>query len=279
MSRRPAAAASSVGRRAVAPELHGRVDLGVGLGGERRAVSSSIQPRSVASASSRAIGSSCSPLGVGQGVAVALLGRPRSGRGAGASGTRAGTGPRPGAPSPGSRRMRTTPRPRRAVHGLALELVRRHDVGDARDLGVRRARRELGEAVVLADEDQRQLPQRRQVDGLVEVAGLDGAVAEEHHGDRSAPRSRQPARRRPPSAGCRPPRRWRPSARARCRQGASSRPAPGTGPPSGPSAPPSPDPSGRLWPAHGRGRGGRCRWRRRRAAGGIPRRRRPQSRC
>ena len=45
-----------------------------------------------------------------------------------------------------------------AVHRLAVEPVRRDDVAHALDFRVRRARRELGEAVVLADENDRQLP-------------------------------------------------------------------------------------------------------------------------
>ena len=45
-----------------------------------------------------------------------------------------------------------------AVDGLPLHVVRRDDVADALDVRVRRARRELREAVVLADEDHRQPP-------------------------------------------------------------------------------------------------------------------------
>ena len=70
------------------------------------------------------------------------------------------------------------------VDGVALDLVGRDHVAHALDVRVRRARRELREAVVLADEDERQLPERREVDGLVEVAGLHRAVAEEDDRDR-----------------------------------------------------------------------------------------------
>ena len=80
-----------------------------------------------------------------------------------------------------------------AVDGLALQAVRRDDVADALDDRVRRARRELGEAVVLADEDRRQPPERRQVDGLDEDAALDRAVAEEDDRD---PRRRPSSRAR-----------------------------------------------------------------------------------
>ena len=73
-----------------------------------------------------------------------------------------------------------------AVDGLALELPRRHDVAHPLDGRVRRARRELREAVVLADEDRRQPPQRGQVHRLGEDAALHGAVAEEHDCDRVA---------------------------------------------------------------------------------------------
>jgi hypothetical protein len=69
-----------------------------------------------------------------------------------------------------------------AVDGLAREPVRRHQVAHALDVGMRGARRELGEAVVLAHEHDRQLPQRREVHRLGPVPGLHGAVAEEHDG-------------------------------------------------------------------------------------------------
>jgi hypothetical protein len=49
---------------------------------------------------------------------------------------------------------------------------------------VRGARRELGEAVVLADEHERERPERSEVHGLVEHARLHGAVAEEGDGNR-----------------------------------------------------------------------------------------------
>ena len=83
-----------------------------------------------------------------------------------------------------------------AVDGLALQLVGSDDVAHALDVGVRRARRELREAVVLAHQDERQLPQRGEVDGLVEVPGLHGAVAEEH--DRHGVLAAQPHRQRAP---------------------------------------------------------------------------------
>ena len=66
-----------------------------------------------------------------------------------------------------------------AVDGCALDVVRRDDVAHALDVRVGRARRELGEAVVLAHEDQRQPPERREIHGLVEDASLNRAVAEE----------------------------------------------------------------------------------------------------
>src|SRR5581483_681947 len=47
-------------------------------------------------------------------------------------------------------------------------------------------RRELREAVVLADEHDRQPPERGEVQGLVEGAGLRRAVAEERDRDRAA---------------------------------------------------------------------------------------------
>ena len=96
-----------------------------------------------------------------------------------------------------------------AVDGRALDPVGRHDVAHALDHGVRRARRELREAVVLAHEDERQLPERREVDGLVEVPGLHGTVAEEDDGhgvlaaqpcrQGTAERDRDRAARRHPS--------------------------------------------------------------------------------
>ncbi len=76
-----------------------------------------------------------------------------------------------------------------AVDDLALEPVRGHDVAHALHLRVCAARRELGDAVVLADEDQRQVPERGEIDGLVEVPGLDRPVAEE--GDRNLVRAAQ----------------------------------------------------------------------------------------
>src|SRR5580765_4206385 len=68
------------------------------------------------------------------------------------------------------------------VHRQPLEPVRCDDVRDALDRRVRRARRELREAVVLADEDRGQPPEGREVDRLDEDPALDGAVAEEHNG-------------------------------------------------------------------------------------------------
>ncbi len=67
-----------------------------------------------------------------------------------------------------------------AVDGGSLDVVGRDHVAHPLDIGVRRARRELCETVVLAHHDQRQLPKRREVDGLVEVPCLDSPVAEEH---------------------------------------------------------------------------------------------------
>ncbi len=70
------------------------------------------------------------------------------------------------------------------VDRLALEAERGDDVAHALDVRVGRARGELGEAVVLADEDHRQPPERREVDRLDEDPALDRAVAEEDDGDR-----------------------------------------------------------------------------------------------
>ena len=70
-----------------------------------------------------------------------------------------------------------------ALHGRPLDVIRRNDVAHPLDVRVGRARRELGEAVVLAHENQRQPPERREVHGLVEDATLDRAVAEEHDRD------------------------------------------------------------------------------------------------
>ena len=80
-------------------------------------------------------------------------------------------------------------------------------------------RRELGVAVVLAEEDHRQLPHRGEVDRLVERALRDGAVAEERDRDacrRRAAAPRSPRRRR--SAGRRRRCRWR----RRCRASGSA---------------------------------------------------------
>jgi hypothetical protein len=82
------------------------------------------------------------------------------------------------------------------VDGRALEAVRRDNVGDALDRRVRGARRELGEAVVLAHEDHRERPQRGEVDRLDEDASLRRAVAEEDNRDRLL--SAEPARERAP---------------------------------------------------------------------------------
>ena len=111
-----------------------------------------------------------------------------------------------------ARRRHPTPRATSLPSTVSRStLVGRDDVAHALDVRVRRARRELREAVVLADEDQRQLPERREVDGLVEVAGLHRAVAEEHDRDRvvaAQPRRQRAARAR--SGCCRRPRRSRP---------------------------------------------------------------------
>src|SRR6476646_9437378 len=73
-----------------------------------------------------------------------------------------------------------------AVHGLALDPPGRDHLAHPLDVCVRRARGELGEAVVLADEDRGQPPEGCQVDRLDEDAALDGPVAEEHDRDRLA---------------------------------------------------------------------------------------------
>ncbi len=65
------------------------------------------------------------------------------------------------------------------LHRLALEPVRSDDVGDTLDHGVGGARRELGKAVVLAHEDDGELPERRQIHRLAPVPGLNRAIAEE----------------------------------------------------------------------------------------------------
>ena len=84
-----------------------------------------------------------------------------------------------------------------AVDGLAIDLVGRHDVRDALDVRVRRARSELGEAVVLADEDHGQPQSVARFTGLHEDAALDGPVAEEDDGRLIA--AGEPARERAPS--------------------------------------------------------------------------------
>ncbi len=80
---------------------------------------------------------------------------------------------------------------RRGAHGqhvVAVERGARNAVaigvdGQSLDHGMCRERRELGVAVVLADEDDRQAPERGDVQRLVEVAGVGRAVTEEddHH--------------------------------------------------------------------------------------------------
>ena len=80
-----------------------------------------------------------------------------------------------------------------AVAGGAL-LERRRVLG--------RRGRELGVAVVLAEEDHRQLPHRGEVDRFVERAVRDRAVAEERDRDAAVVRAAAPrSRRRPRSAG------------------------------------------------------------------------------
>jgi hypothetical protein len=59
--------------------------------------------------------------------------------------------------------------------------VRRCTIGDALDRLMRCSRHEVRVAVVLADEDRRHAPQRREVQRLVEHADVRGAVAEERH--------------------------------------------------------------------------------------------------
>ena len=97
--------------------------------------------------------------------------------------------------------------------------------------------RELGVAVVLAEEDDRQLPDRGQVHRLVERALRDRAVAEERDRDRGRRRAAARRRPRPPrSAGPRPRCRWRRRCRASGRRCASSRRGRGSCPRPCPSA-------------------------------------------
>ena len=69
-----------------------------------------------------------------------------------------------------------------AVHGDAGDLVGRGPVRDLGDRGGVAVGRGEGVLVVLADEDHRQLPHRRQVERFVEDALVGRAVAEEGHG-------------------------------------------------------------------------------------------------
>jgi hypothetical protein len=70
-----------------------------------------------------------------------------------------------------------------AVDGGGLDAVGDRAVGDLRHAGHRPAVGELGVEVVLAGEDHRQLPDRAEVERLVERALVDGALAEERDGD------------------------------------------------------------------------------------------------
>ena len=113
-------------------------------------------------------------------------------------------------------------------------------VGDVRRrLALRRRHRDR-DAVVLADEDERHLPQHRHVHRLEELALARGAVAEEAEHDLA--RAAEPARERGP-ARHRDVRRRRSRssrrARRRARRGASSRPCPCRRRSHGPSARPS----------------------------------------
>ena len=116
-----------------------------------------------------------------------------------------------------------------------------------------RRRRELGVAVVLAEEDDRQLPHGGEVHRLVERALGHRAVAEERHRDAAVgPQLRGRRRARPRSAGRRPRSRWRRRCRASGRRCASSRRGRGSCPASLPissaNIPSGSRPLARQWP-------------------------------
>ncbi len=96
-----------------------------------------------------------------------------------------------------------------AVHGVAGDPVARGAPRDRAAGGRERAGRRRGPAVVLAEEDDRQLPEGRQVHALVERAAVGGAVAEEREDhlarlplpDREADTRGQDAARREDAVG------------------------------------------------------------------------------
>src|SRR5262249_45622960 len=69
------------------------------------------------------------------------------------------------------------------VDSLCRHPVRRSEITDLSYRGVLIAARELGIAVVLADEQHRQFPQHREIESLVKRTGPGGAVTEEHDTD------------------------------------------------------------------------------------------------
>src|SRR5512132_2321680 len=70
-----------------------------------------------------------------------------------------------------------------AIHGGAENLVCLCVPREALDQSMGGERRELGITVVLANEDYRQPPQARDIEGLMKRAGLACAVPEKHDGD------------------------------------------------------------------------------------------------
>ena len=132
--------------------------------------------------------------------------RPRSGRASGRSRPRAGPAPR----RRGSGGRRRRPREDRldVVAVDALGRRRRRPRRARRRAGTRVIRAAVGELrvdVVLAQEDHRQVPDRGEVERLVERALVDGALAEERDGDAALPRHLLGQRRRRPRAACSPP--------------------------------------------------------------------------
>ena len=139
-----------------------------------------------------------------------------------------------------------------ARNGVALRAHRDLDRGQVSRRRVIRRR-----PVILADEDHRQFPDRREVERLVEGALVGGAVAEEAGGDVVlAGDHAPPAPSRSRSADRRRRCRWRRGCRARNRRYASSRPCPCSSRCACRTAPPSCGRGRRPWRSGGRGRDG-----------------------
>ena len=168
---------------------------------------------------------------------------------------------------------------------LAVDLDRVHVVGESPlghvvpDRRVLPARRRLGPLVVLADEERLGLPELRQVERLVEGAGVGRAVAEERDRDaRLVAELEGKAAHRPATGARRRRRRSRRGCRARRRRGASSRRSRASSPPSSRRAQPSARSGACRARACGRGRGGSSRRRRRPPSPRRPRPRLPPGR-